>query len=89
MPTIDDLSRSLTALDQDSTLMTVIEMSKSSWLVAGMVPGIERHPMKKLDPDPGALLDLVNRWRREAEKQDRQIERVVRRAATGFGWLGG
>jgi transposase len=71
------LSRSLTALDQDSTLMTVIEMSKSSWLVAGMVPGIERHPMKKLDPDPGALLDLVNRWRREAEKQDRQIERVV------------
>ncbi|HSO73636.1 MAG TPA: IS110 family transposase [Blastocatellia bacterium] len=77
MPTIDDLSRSLTALDQDSTLMTVIEMSKSSWLVAGMVPGIERHPMKKLDPDPGALLDLVNRWRREAEKQDRQIERVV------------
>ena len=77
MPTIDDLSRSLTALDQDSTLMTVIEMSKSSWLVAGMMPGIERHPMKKLDPDPGALLDLVNRWRREAEKQDRQIERVV------------
>lgn len=77
MPTIDDLSRSLTTLDQDSTLMTVIEMSKSSWLVAGMVPGIERHPMKKLDPDPGALLDLVNRWRREAEKQDRQIERVV------------
>jgi len=77
MPTIDDLSRSLTALDQDSTLMTVIEMSKSSWLVAGMVPGIERHPMKKLTTEPEALLDLVNRWRREAEKQERRIERVV------------
>lgn len=77
MPTIGDLSRSLTALDQDSTLMAVIEMSKSSWLVAGMVPGIERHPVKKLAPDPGALLELVNRWRREAEKQERRIERVV------------
>ena len=38
MPAVDDLSRSLTALDQDSTLMAVIEMSQSSWLVAGMVP---------------------------------------------------
>ena len=59
MPAFDDLSRSLTALNQDSTLMTVIEMSKSSWLVAGMVPGIERHPMKKLDPDPVALLAVT------------------------------
>jgi transposase len=39
MPAFDDLSGSLTALNQDSTLMTVIEMSNSSWLVAGMVPG--------------------------------------------------
>lgn len=74
---MDDLSRSLTALNQDSTLMTVMEMSKSSWLVAGMVPGIERHPMKKLTPDPQALLDLVNRWRCEAEKKERRIGRVV------------
>jgi transposase len=29
-----DLSKSLTALDQDSTLIVVIEMSQSSWLVA-------------------------------------------------------
>ncbi|UPU01356.1 hypothetical protein J4G48_0048890 (plasmid) [Bradyrhizobium barranii subsp. apii] len=77
MPAVDDLSRSLTALNQDSTLMTVIEMSKSSWLVAGMVPGIERHPMKKLDPDPVALLNLVSRWRCEAERKQRRIDRSV------------
>src|SRR4051794_11505066 len=44
---LDDLSRSLTALEQDSTVMGVIEMSQASWLVAGLVPGIERHPLKK------------------------------------------
>src|SRR5215210_4916254 len=45
---LDDLSRSLTPLEQDSTIMAVIEMSQASWLVAGLVPGIERHPLKKL-----------------------------------------
>ena len=42
MPQPNDLSRSLVVLDQDSTIITVVEMSQSSWLVAGMLPGIER-----------------------------------------------
>jgi hypothetical protein len=42
MPQPNDLSRSLVALDQNSTIIAVIEMSQSSWLVAGMLPGIER-----------------------------------------------
>src|SRR3954467_12183959 len=46
---LDDLSRSLTPLEQDSTIISVIEMSQASWLVAGIVPGIERHPLKKLE----------------------------------------
>src|SRR5205823_4975913 len=46
----NDLSRSLVALDQNSTIIAVIEMSQSSWLVAGMLPGIERQPRKKLEP---------------------------------------
>ncbi len=49
-----DLSRSLTALEQDTTLVAVIEMSQSNWLVAGIVPGIERHPLKKLEPNEGS-----------------------------------
>jgi len=29
-------------------------MSQLSWVVAGIVPGIEREPLKKLAPDEGA-----------------------------------
>ena len=73
----NDLSRSFTTLNQDSTLILVIEMSQSSWLVAGMVPGIERQPLKKLKPDEDQLLKLMDRWRHEAIQAGREIERVV------------
>ena len=63
MPQPNDLSRSLIALDQNSTIIAVIEMSQSSWLVAGMLPGIERQPRKKLEPNPERLLALLHRWR--------------------------
>src|SRR5437867_9906502 len=77
MPQSSDLSRSFTALNQDNTLIVVIEMSQSSWLAAGMVPGIERQPLKKLDPDKDQLLKLLNRWRQEALRAGHAIERVV------------
>ena len=77
MQKLNDLSRSLTALEPDSTLIAVIEMSLSSWLVAGIVPGVERQPLKKLAVDESALLKLLHRWREEAEKAGRRIERIV------------
>jgi transposase len=77
MPKPNDLSRSLAAFDQDSTLIAVIEMSQSSWLVAGIVPGIERQPLKKLKPDEATLLGLLHRWRDEAVKAGRTISRIV------------
>ena len=77
MQTLNDLSRSLTALEPAGTLIAVIEMSLSSWLVAGIVPGIERQPLKKLAADESALLKLLHRWREEAEKAGRRIERIV------------
>ena len=77
MQKLNDLSRSLTALEPDSTLIAVIEMSLSSWLVAGIVPGIERQPLKKLAVDESALLKLLHRWREEAEKAGRRIERIA------------
>jgi transposase len=73
----NDLSRSFTALNQDSTLIIVIEVSLSSWLVAGMVPGVERQPLKKLKSEEGQLLTLIDRWRHEAVEAGRDIERVV------------
>src|SRR5258705_7390358 len=71
------LSRSFTPLKPDGTLIAVIEMSLSSWLVAGIVPGIERQPLKKLDVDENALLKLLNRWREEAQKAGQGIERIA------------
>jgi transposase len=77
MSQLNDLSRSLVILEQDATLIAVIEMGQSSWLVAGIVPGVERSPLKKLAVDESALLKLLNRWREEAEKAGHRIERIV------------
>src|SRR5256885_4771781 len=77
MQKLNDLSRSLIALEPDGTVIAVIEMSLSSWLVAGIVPGVERQPLKKLAVDESALLKLLHRWREEAEKAGRRIERIA------------
>ena len=77
MPQPNDLSRSLTPLQQDSTLVAVIELSQSSWLVAGTVPGLERQPLKKLNPDEQDLLRLLRRWRDEAAEAGRTIARIA------------
>jgi len=77
MQKLNDLSRSLTPLNPDGTLIAVIEMSQSSWLVAGIVPGIERHPLKKLEANEGELLRLLMRWRAEATKMGCTITRIA------------
>ena len=68
MVQINDLSRSLAAFDPISTLVVVVEMSKASWLVSGVVPGVERQPLKKLEPrlQNGCCCDCIERWRDEA-----------------------
>ena len=48
MPQQNDLSRSLTPFEHTTTLVAVIELSQSSWLIAGTIPGIERQPIKKI-----------------------------------------
>lgn len=76
MPSFDDLSRSLVAFDQDSTLVAVVELSSTSWLVGGLVPGLSREPLKKLEPDAAGLLQLLHRWRDEGERSGRRIGRI-------------
>ena len=72
-----DASRSLYALEQDNTIIAVIEMSQSKWLVAAVVPGVKRQPLKKLDADEEAVLKLLHRWRNEAGQAGHQIKRIV------------
>ena len=77
MPKPADLNRCLAALDQEHTIIAVIEMSQSSWLVAGIVPGIARHPLRKRAPDQDTLLKLLHRWREEAGQAGRAITRIA------------
>jgi transposase len=77
MQKLNDLSRSLVPLELDSTLICVIELSLTSWLVAGIVPGVERQPLKKLTIDENALLKLLHRWREEADRAGRRIQRIA------------
>ena len=77
MPLTNDLSRSTTPLEQDGTVIAVIEMSQSSWLVGGIVPGLERHPLKKLELDEDALLRLLQRWRDEAVRAGCTVTRIA------------
>ena len=77
MPQPNDLSRSLVALDHNSTIIAVVELSQSSWLVGGVLPGIERQPRKKLEPSAERLLALLHRWRREAGQAGRNNKRIV------------
>src|SRR5438046_1116141 len=71
------LSRSLVALDQNSTIIAVVELSQSSWLVGGVLPGIERQPCKKLEPSPEQLLAVLHRWRDEAVRAGRTVTRIA------------
>ena len=75
MSQLFDASRSL--IEQDSTIIAVIEMSQAKWLVAAVVPGVARQPLKKLDPDEEALRKLLHRWRNEAGRAEREIKRRV------------
>ncbi len=77
MPQPNDLSRSLVAVDQNSTIIAVVELSQSSWLVAGTLPGIEHQPHKKLEPSPERLLGLLHRWKDEAARAGRPIARIA------------
>ena len=73
----NDLSRSLVAFDQNSTLVAVIELSLKSWLIAGLVPGLARQPLKKQSADAEAIVKLLYGWREEAVKAGGKIERIV------------
>ena len=77
MAQVNDLSRSLASFEQSGTLVVVLEMSQSSWLAAGVVPGVERRPLKKISPDPAALLRLLERWRDQAVRAGQTVTRAV------------
>lgn len=69
--------RCRTVFEPDATLVVVIEMSCSGWLVAGLLPGVDRRPLKKMKPDETELAALLERWRTEAMTAGRSVRRTV------------
>src|SRR5262249_18017939 len=61
----------------------VVEMGLASWLVAGLLPGVNREPLKKIAADPEVLLRLLYRWRDEAIKAGKEITRIAVAYETG------
>jgi hypothetical protein len=57
-----------------------------------MLPGIERQPRKKLEPNPERLLALLHRWRDEAVKvaaRSRGLRWPSKPVAMASGWRTG
>src|SRR5215469_3573950 len=90
---MDQSNKALNAFERDSTLVVIVELSQKSWLVAGVVPGVDRHPLKKFDADENRLFALIDRWKQEAIKAEREVKRIVvtfEAGRDGFGlarWL--
>jgi transposase len=85
----DESKACLTAFVQENAVIAVIEMSLASWLVAGLLPGVNREPLKKIVPDPEVLLRLLYRWGDEAIKAGKEITRIaspMRPGGMAFGW---
>ena len=88
----DDLSWSFVALDQHKTLIAVVELSRSSWLVGAIVPGVHRHPEESFSLTRRPYFDCYTVG---AMKQPRQAARspallwLLKQAETASGWRAG
>jgi transposase len=65
------------ALDHESTIVAVVELSARSWLVGAQVAGVPRRCRQKLVPSAEALLDHLDHLRQRAEKAGKRVERIV------------
>jgi len=88
----NDLSRSLVAFDQNSTLVAVVELSLNRWVGSRPCAGLSKQPLKALGPDASALLALVNRcsWKeRKAETGSKRLWWPLKLVVTASGLRGG
>ena len=84
-----DLSRCSVALDEDSTLIAVVEMGRPGWLVGALLPRVARRPLKKLPVDRDRLLHLLlDRWRDEAVRHPESLQNPPPRGVATFVTLG-
>jgi transposase len=78
MPKQFDPHHAATAFDHDSTLVVALELSGKSWELSAVVPGLARRPRRRLPAcDLAELLRSIERWKVEAAKASRLVQRVV------------
>ena len=64
--------------DLRTTLVVVVEVSKSVWIIAAHVPGLQGVKVKqRLEPRADALLDAITRLRQRAANSGAAVERTV------------
>lgn len=68
---------SATALDYDSTIVAVVELSGKSWVVGAQVPGVARQPRHSIKTRWEDLVALLDRLRRRAAAAGKRVDRVV------------
>ena len=66
-----------TTLDQDSTLVVVLELSARSWLVGARVPGVGRLSRYAMAPSAEALAGWLGTTKARAAAAGRTVARVV------------
>jgi transposase len=65
------------AVDHQTTLVAVLELSGSSWMIAGQIPGVERTVKSKIEPSAPALLQVLEGWVRRARAAGKTVSRTV------------
>lgn len=65
------------ALDHESTIVAVVELSARTWLVGTQVAGVPRQCRQKLVPSAEVLLDHLDHLRQRAGKAGKRVSRVV------------
>ncbi len=65
------------AVDHQTTLVTVLELSGSSWMIAGQIPGVESTAKSKIEPSAPAVLKVLEGWVRRARAAGKTVSRTV------------
>ena len=67
-----------TAFAHDSTLVLALELSGKCWEIGAVLPGVARRPRRQLTPrDMAGLLQQIERWKAEALRAGRTVQRTV------------
>src|ERR671933_1654480 len=65
------------AIDPETTLVAVVELSGSSWMIAGQIPGVDRMPKRNVEPSAAAVRTTLEAWTRRAVAKGRTVRRTV------------